>query len=250
VAYNTTAPATVGVINTMFPRSVDYCASTIQLNPWEPTSHGNAPYDVGRDDLGTQGWGDGDSRFSFWNNESMWMTRRGQINDHYSNGTIDHALTTTEAFSFAACRWGIREDLLRAVAVQESDWCENAGGTYCSSSGRMGWGDRCSQTDPSKGIGSYGIMQQKDLNCSNQGDWGGFPRSYTSVPFSVDAYGAAFRTCLEGGISWNPIPAGDSDARKERGCVGQWFSGNYEPDSTYTNGVYGHLANRDWQGYS
>jgi hypothetical protein len=202
------------------------------LNAWEPTGHGNAQFNVPRDDLPATGWGDGDARFAWWSSYPRWLTRRGQIDSHYTNGTT-RPITTTEIFSVAACRWGIREDLLRAVAVQESDWHESFIGDVCGPVGQA----------------SYGIMQMKNLNCSNKGDWGGYGRSAKSTPFAVDMYGAQFRACLEQSF-WSTIPLADSAARRERGCVGAWFSGSYSPDSAYTNGVYGHLANRDWQGYS
>lgn len=200
--------------------------------------NGNTPYNIPRDDLGT-GWGD--SRFSWWSSFPKWITRRAQIDDHYTYADGGQP-TTTEIFSIGACRWGVREDLLRAVAVQESDWHQH-GGSF------MAWSDRCSgHSNGDDGFGSYGIMQTKNFNCSGGGDWGGFPRSWYSTPFNVDLYGAAFRSCLETAF-WYSIPAGDSADRRERGCVGAWFSGSYAPDSSYTNSVYGHLANRDWLRY-
>jgi len=228
VAYDTTAPGgTAG-----FPRSDTSCASTILLNTWEATSHGNLQYNVPRDDVATNYT---DSRFSWWSSFPKWLTRRGQVTGHFTN-TDGSVPTTTEIFSWAACKWGVREDLLRAVAVQESDWHENF------------WGDRCSGTDPNTGVGSYGIMQIKNFNCSNAGDWGGFRRTFVSTTYNVDFYGAAFRACLEGSF-WYTIPAADSAATRERGCVGAWFSGSYQPASSYTNLVYGHLAAKDWLAY-
>jgi hypothetical protein len=139
----------------------------------------------------------------------------------------------------AACRWGVREDLLRAVAVQETAWHEN---------GTAAWGDHCSGQSMDSGYGSYGIMQVKNFNCAGSGDWGGFPRTFYSTMFDVDLYGAAFRACLEQAF-WSTIPAVDSQARRERGCVGQWFSGSYSPDISYTNAVYQNLAGLVWKGY-
>lgn len=231
-AFDTTAPGTVGSTDPNFPRSLSYCSSRILLNASEPTSRGNAPYLNAGDSYATMGWGDGDSRFSWWSSFPRWLTRRGQIDGHYSNGVTDYGLTTPESFSVAACRWGVREDLLRAVAVQESDWKETALGDVCGPVGQA----------------SYGITQVKNLNCSNSGDWGGYPRTANSVPFNLDTYGAAFRACLEQAF-WSTIPAGDDAARREKGCVGQWFSGSYNPDISYTTSVYGHLAARDWLAY-
>jgi hypothetical protein len=230
-----------------FPRDPAYCASHILLNTWEPASRGNAAYNVPRDDLGTSR---GDPRFAWWSSFPLWWNGgRLQIDDHYSNGVTDHAMTTTEAISFAACRWGIREDLLRAVAVQESDWQEHGSP-----------GDQCSGTNNhgipmtvANGFGSFGIIQVKNYNCDpnydNEGDWGGFDRTWNSTFFALDLYGAAFRrACLEQGL-WYTIPATDDLARREKGCVGAWFSGSYNPDIAYVNWVYTHLANKDWLNY-
>lgn len=220
------------------PRSLTYCLANIVRDPYDP--NGNSPYNVPRDDLST-GWSL--SQFSWWNSFPKWIALRNQIDDHYTYADGSQP-TTTEIFSIAACRWGLREDLLRAVAVQESDWHEHTGSFSA-------WGDRCSgHTNPDDGYGSYGIMQMKNFNCAGEGDWGGFPRSWYSTPFNVDHYGAMFRGCLEQ-VFWagHNAPAGDSDATKERGCVGAWFSGGYSPTSSYTNSVYTHLANRDWTSY-
>lgn len=217
------------------PRSEAYCADNIILNKWEPTSHGNMQYNIPRDDVPTN-WTD--SRFSWWNSFPNWLTKRAQVTGHFvdSDGSVP---TTTELISFAACRWGVDEDLIRAVAVQESDWHQHF------------WGDRCNQTDDSLGIGSYSIIQIKNFNCSNEGDWGGFRRTYDSTPFALDFYGAAMRGCLDRNFWYNYGTTVSTDTSGMiRGCVGAWFSGDFSPTSTYTNSVYQHLANRDWQNYT
>ena len=108
--FDTTAPAgTTGL-----PRSLSYCMASIVRDSYNP--NGNTPYNVPRDDLGT-GWGD--SRFAWWASFPKWITRHGRrstTTTPYADGSQP---TTTEIFSVGACRWGIREDLLRAVAVQE-----------------------------------------------------------------------------------------------------------------------------------
>lgn len=217
------------------PRAESYCADNILLNKWEPTSHGNLQFNVPRDDVATN-WGD--SRFSWWSSFPGWLTKRAQVTGHFtdSDGSVP---TTTELISFAACRWGVDEDLIRAVAVQESDWHQHF------------WGDRCGQTNDALGIGSYGIIQIKNFNCVNEGDWGGFRRTYESTPFALDFYGAAMRGCLDRNFWYGYGTTAPSDtAGMIRGCVGAWFSGDFSPSSSYTNSVYQHLANRDWLGYT
>jgi hypothetical protein len=235
VRFNTTEASTPGQINPAFPRTLSYCADHIIRDSWEPASHNIAAFNVPRDDLAT-GWSD--SRFAWWSSFPRWITRRDQIDDRYVNSDGSN-LSSTEVFSMAACRWGIREDLLRAVAVQETDWIENGAGA---------WGDHCSGQAMDSGFGSYGIMQVKHFNCANDGDWGGFPRTFYSTTFNLDLYGAAFRSCLEAAF-WSNIPATDSQDRRERGCVGEWFSGSYNPDISYVTSVYAWLANRTWESY-
>ena len=58
--------------------------------------NGNTPYNVPRDDLGT-GWGD--SRFSWWSSFPKWITRRAQIDDHYTYADGSQP-TTTEIFCY------------------------------------------------------------------------------------------------------------------------------------------------------
>ena len=53
--------------------------------------------------------------------------------------------TTTEIFQWAACKWGIDEDTLRAVAVQESDWHQSAVGDNCGVVGEASYGNHAGQ---------------------------------------------------------------------------------------------------------
>lgn len=219
--FGTEAPGTLGL-----PRSDSYCADHILRSSWEP-NHGNLNYNVPRND-------EPSPYDAWWASYPAWLALRAQVDGNFvnSDGTTP---TDTEIYSFAACKWGIDEDLLRAVSVQETDWHERF------------WGDRCSLTDASQGIGSYGIMQVKNRNCSNSGDWGGYPRTYDSTTYNVDFYGAAFRGCLDRDF-WYSYGTTDVNTLV-RGCVGAWFSGSFDPNSAYTNSVYQHLANRDWLTY-
>jgi hypothetical protein len=220
--FGTEPPGTSGL-----PRSDSYCADHILLSSWEP-NHGNLSYNVPKSS-------DPSPYDTWWNSYPAWLALRSQADGNFvnSDGSVP---TDTEVFSFAACKWGIDENLLRAVSVQETDWSERF------------WGDRCNLSDPSQGIGSYGIMQVKNRNCSNQGDWGGYPRTYDSTTYNVDFYGAAFRACLDRDL-WYSYGSTTDVSTLVRGCVGAWFSGSFDPSSAYTNSVYQHLANKDWLTY-
>ena len=97
------------------PRSLSYCTASIVRDSYNP--NGNTPYNVPRDDLGT-GWGD--FRFSWWSSFPKWITRQGRRSTTTTPTPTAPSPTTSEIFAIGACRWGVREDLLRAVAVQES----------------------------------------------------------------------------------------------------------------------------------
>jgi Bacterial Ig domain len=140
--------------------------------------------------------------------------------------------TTDELISWAACKYGIDEDTMRAVAVQESDWRQAVTGDLCNGS----WT-------------SFGITQVKAPNmaagCSN--GWAGvWPMNRDSTPFNLDFYASRMRECYDGKINWWSHPAGDL-----WGCIGWWFSGSWHSSGgdSYAASVKQHLANRDWEVY-
>jgi hypothetical protein len=124
-------------------------------------------------------WGP-DATDPYW---SAWAARVALVQGQFTG-------TTTEHFSWAACRWGIDENTLRAVAVQESDWYTTSTGDVCGPVGEA----------------SFGLMQIKNAYCSGLLAWGGFPGTVNSTALNVDFYGAYIRTCYDGdfydGGSW------------------------------------------------
>jgi hypothetical protein len=74
------------------------------------------------------------------------------------------------------------EDLLRAVAVQESDWHENIVGDTCGPVGQA----------------SYGILQIKNAYCNGGSAWGGYPYTAQDTALNADFYAAYLRSCLDG----------------------------------------------------
>ena len=134
--------------------------------------------------------------------------------------------TTDEIIQWAAHKWGIDEDLVRAAAVQESWW-------------RM-------STLGDGGI-SYGLMQLKSTVSK-----GTYPLSQQSTAFNVDYYGASIRYYFDGAATWlndpccfsgNTYRAGDI-----WGSVGAWFAGRWHtpPAADYIDSVRSHLGNRVW----
>lgn len=127
--------------------------------------------------------------------------------------------TTDEIIQFAAWKWGIDEDMLRAVAMTESGW------------NQLWVGDN--------GY-SYGINQIKRPTGEQYTGWQGtHPLSEVSTAFNADAYASVMRACYEGywghtGDLW--------------GCIGSWYSGGWYDAgaNNYINATKNHLANRSW----
>src|SRR5215510_7046854 len=140
--------------------------------------------------------------------------------------------TTDEIIQWAACKWGIDENIVRAQAVQESDWVQSA------------LGDCLGGTVPdTHGCQSVGLLQVRgaDIPPTHPGTW---PYAYLSTAFNLDyAYGV-WRACYEGRETWlgNGYHSGDV-----WGCIGRWFSGNwYLTSQAYISSVQTILANEDW----
>ena len=154
--------------------------------------------------------------------------------------------TTDEILQWGACKWGFDEDLVRAMAAEESWWKQPATGdfTYDTSqcpSGAVYSGSGCYE--------SYGIMQIKARDAI-----GSYPSSLQSTALNVDYKLAYQRACYEGKISYlsslsSNYPSSDSNYMLW-GCVdewltGSWWNGNYD---SYINEIQGFMATKPWFG--
>ena len=174
---------------------------------------------------------------TYW---TKWIAKRNQVTGNYTG-------STDQIFSWAACKWGIDENLMRAVAVQESSWHQNTQGDFANGA-----------------YHSFGIMQVRDTaNSGGVDDWGGYPDTLNETALNGDFYGAATRACLDGdfydGGSWlyggqtiQQVIAARGFDYALWGCVGSWFSGGWYDSSgqNYINQVKQWLAASTWQGYS
>jgi hypothetical protein len=143
--------------------------------------------------------------------------------------------TTDEILRWGACKWGFDEDIMRAQAVQESNWHQSQLGDYTTDStlcAQIGQRAPCYQ--------SYGILQIKGTI-----EPGTYPTSQNSTAFNVDFSRAYLRACYEGKFTWlgNGYQAGDL-----WGCIGQYFSGGWYDSGAqnYITQVKRHLANKEW----
>lgn len=134
--------------------------------------------------------------------------------------------TTDEIIQWAAHKWGIDEEILRAAAVQESWW-------YMSAAGDGGI--------------SYGLMQIKSTVSK-----GTYPLSAESTAFNVDYYGASIRNYFDGRATWLNDPCCFSGTTYKAGdiwgAVGAWFAGRWYTAAAvdYINAVKGRLSQRTW----
>ena len=118
--------------------------------------------------------------------------------------------TTDEIIQWAACKWGLSDEVLRAQALVESGWRQAARGDYePRSAGRCTLHDR---RDPCPT--SFGLLQNK---------WyfnrPAYPRLRAMTSFHMDWSAAQLRGCYDGRKG---LPAGSL-----WGCVGNWFSGGW-----------------------
>jgi hypothetical protein len=132
--------------------------------------------------------------------------------------------TTDQTIQWAACKWGLADNLIRAEAIVESTWDMD----------QLGDAGDCGDGVPA----SVGIMQIKW--CQHPGT-----RAYAqhSLSFNLDYYGAVIRGCYNG---WDYVT---SQPGQLWGCVDRWFSGGLNPNSNYVDAVQNELAAKRWRGW-
>ena len=187
-----------------------------------------------------------------------------------------HVGTTDQNIQWAACKWGLSDNLLRAIAVHESTWTQYD--TYPS--GRcvleMGCGDMI--TEPTSASREYcafisqaGHDYERDygrgqcpatFSIAGVKSWqdpawgamphnqnGTFPFNRDSTAFALDFLGSFLRGCYEG---WIPWLANTGDRRYTAGdlwgCAGAWYAGAWrsDPAETYIGLVKDDLHEHRW----
>jgi hypothetical protein len=158
--------------------------------------------------------------------------------------------TTDEILQWAACKWGIDEDIVRAQAAIESWWHQDAKGDWGTDS------DRC---PPGHGLGVDDPVSHPDA-CPES--WGllqtrypyevsAWPGMANSTAFEVDTAYAIWRACYEGYEGWlNQVDHGqDYGPGDVWGCVGRWFAGRWHTSEaeSYIGRVKGYLNDRIWE---
>jgi autotransporter family porin len=142
----------------------------------------------------------------------------------------DFTGTTQQVLQWAACKWGIDQNVVFAQAAVESwwrqdelgDWTANA--ELCPPDHRIG-----ADGKPGECPQSYGILQNR--YSLEKSAWPGIG---VSTAMNADAAYAIWRSCYDGYEVWlnkvsdgRPYHAGDL-----WGCIGRWFAGDwYTPDA-------------------
>ena len=140
----------------------------------------------------------------------------------------DFVGTTDEILQWAACKWGIDEDVVRAQIVTESYWKMSANGDGGDS---FGLGQvRVPYHGHRPGAGDDGAFQNDN--------------AVRSSAYNVDYTYAVWRGCFEEQYNWLGNTRGDL-----WGCVGSWFSGQFRDPAglEYVDVVQGHLGDRTWE---
>jgi hypothetical protein len=155
--------------------------------------------------------------------------------------------TTDEIIQWVAAKWGLPDELIRAQAVQESNWYQDLKDVREQPISGDGYGDfgSCNgrgSPSPSgygkSGPSSFGLMQDKwcvfQNGAAGANHYGGWPWTELSTAYSIEQYAAYVRGCFEGWNQWlgtvGPIRT-DYHAGDLWGCVGSWYSGYW-----YDNG--------------
>jgi autotransporter family porin len=156
----------------------------------------------------------------------------------------DFTGTTAEILRWAACKWGIDQDIVFAQAAVESWWRQTTLGDWESSGCPPGYGPG---VDGKPGLcpQSWGILQNRYPY--ERSSWPGIA---DSTAMNADTAYAIWRSCYDGYETWlNTVEhVGTYQAGDAWGCVGRWFAGRWRtaPAQQYVQTVKKYLRERIW----
>lgn len=155
--------------------------------------------------------------------------------------------TTDELLQWGACKWGLDEDVVRAMAAKESWWRDSQLGDMTTNAAVCAYG----HTIGSDGVAgqcpqSIGLLQ---LNAQYYKD--AFPEANVSNAYHLDYALAVWRSCYEGIFTWlNNVDKGAVyGAGDAWGCVGFWNAGRWHTakGEGYVIEVKDYLTQRIWE---
>jgi hypothetical protein len=241
VCHKATAATQITTVNTLasgaagLPRSDSACASLVTARTWEPRRDNATANNTMPAHPGAVPWAN-DYATTYW---TKFIAKRKLVTGHYTG-------TTNQIIQWAACKWGLSKNLLRAVAVQESDWHMSIVGDNCGPTGKA----------------SYGLFQVRNAYCDGKVAHGGYPYTAKDTALNADYYAMNIRSCLDGdfydGDSWlyggktiTQIISTKGFNYALWGCVGYWFSGGWYDSGakSYIRDVKTWLAAKTWLSY-
>jgi hypothetical protein len=153
--------------------------------------------------------------------------------------------TTQEILRWAACKWGIDQNMVFAQAAVESWWRQTTKGDWESSGCPPGHGPG---VDGQKGLcpQSWGILQNRYPY--EKSSWPGIAKS---TAMNADTAYAIWRSCFDGYETWlNTVEHGQTyKAGDAWGCIGRWFAGRWhtQPAQQYVAKVRQYLRQKIWK---
>jgi hypothetical protein len=188
-----------------------------------------------------------------------------RVTGHYTG-------TTDEIIQWAACKWGLPDNVLRGIAVAESTWFQYETEPSGACIVHYGCGDFFSgepyadrkpfctelatfghdyQGDYGNGHcpKTFSIVGEMSWSSPTWGfDWAGnqngtFPFNRNSTAFAVDYLGAQLRGCYNGWEWWLTRRDGEL-----WGCVGSWYAGDWHSSAAnaYIASVQNEIATHRW----
>jgi autotransporter family porin len=154
--------------------------------------------------------------------------------------------TTDQIIQWAACKWGLDEDMARAQVAIESWWHQTTTGDFTTDS------NLCAPTHPIGADGkpgqcpeSIGLIQVRTQYFRPYID-----DSVKSSAYNLDIGLAVWRSCFEGAETWlNTVERGRTYAAGDAwGCMGRWFSGRWytQAANDYVARVKDYFNRRIW----
>ncbi len=158
--------------------------------------------------------------------------------------TGDFTGTTEEILRWAACKWGIDQDIVFAQAAVESWWRQTTEGDWETSGCPPGHG---LGVDGKPGLcpQSWGILQNRYPYETST--WPGIMKS---TAMNADTAYGIWRACFDGYEHWlNSVPhVGTYQAGNAWACVGRWYAGRWRtaPAEQYIAKVRQYLREKIW----
>jgi hypothetical protein len=154
--------------------------------------------------------------------------------------------TTDDIIQWAACKWGIDADVVRAQAGQESSWFMSAIGDFTSD---PNW---CAPGHAPGGDGRPGCPESVGLMGVKFRYHGvAFPEAGQSTAYNLDYTLSVWRSCFEGQEQWlaDHPPRSGYRAGDMWGCLGRWYAGDWRSGEAlgYIGRVQQAYQSRSWE---